>query len=159
MTSLLWLLAFALMVVGIVGSVLPVLPGTVLVFAGMLLGAWIDGFTRVPVWIVVVGGVLALLSYVIEYVAALLGARRVGASRLAVLGAAVGTVLGVFTGLIGLLFLPLALAALGEFVARRNMGRAAQVGIATWIGLMLGTIAKVGIGFVMMGLFVAALLI
>ncbi|HVL58316.1 MAG TPA: DUF456 family protein, partial [Burkholderiaceae bacterium] len=91
MTALLWMTAFALMVIGIVGSVLPVLPGTVLVFAGMLLGAWIDGFARVPVWVVVIGGLLTVLSYVIEYVAALLGARRVGASRLAVLGAAVGT--------------------------------------------------------------------
>ncbi|HVL58642.1 MAG TPA: DUF456 family protein, partial [Burkholderiaceae bacterium] len=68
-------------------------------------------------------------------------------------------VLGVFTGFVGLLFLPLVLAALGELIARRSMGRAAHVGIATWIGLMLGTIAKVGIGFVMLGLFVAALLI
>lgn len=73
------------------------------------------------------------------------------------IGAALGTILGVFTGLIGLLFMPLIGAAAGQYLSERDAARAAQVGVSTWIGLLIGTIAKVVISFVMVGLFLAAL--
>jgi len=89
--------------------------------------------------------------------AAAAGARRVGASGWAVVGAAAGTIAGIFTGFVGLIFLPLAGAALGEFAARRDVVRAGKVGIATWFGLIVGTAAKVAIVFAMLGLFAIAL--
>jgi uncharacterized protein YqgC (DUF456 family) len=89
----------------------------------------------------------------------MIGARRAGASRLAIAGAAIGTVAGVFTGFVGLLFMPLVGAAVGEWLADRNAARAAHVGISTWVGLLVGTVAKVAITFVMVGLFVLALLV
>ena len=159
MTVLLWILAIALIVVGIAGTVLPALPGTILVFAGILLAAWIDDFTRIPVWLVVVFGVLTALAWAVDYFAAIAGAKRVGASRLALIGAAIGTVAGIFTGLWGLLFMPLVGAAIGEFIARRDWNRAGKVGIATWIGLLLGTAVKVAIVFAMVGAFVVALVL
>ncbi len=158
MTVLLWLLAVALILIGIAGTVLPALPGALLVFGGIVLGAWIDDFTRVPVWLVVVLGVLTLLAWLVDYVAAAAGAKRVGASRYAVVGAMIGTVLGIVTGLWGLIFMPLVGAALGEFIAQRNLRRAGHVGLATWLGLLAGTVAKVGIVFAMVGSFVVALL-
>jgi uncharacterized protein YqgC (DUF456 family) len=82
----------------------------------------------------------------------------VGASRLAIAGAALGTLAGVFFGLIGLVFLPLVGAAVGEFLAQRDLARAGRVGVATWIGLLLGTAVKVAIAFTLVGLLVAALL-
>lgn len=154
-----WILSAALILVGLAGTVLPVLPGTLLVWAGILLGAWIDDFTRVGVTTMVVVTVLALVAWALDYVAGLLGAQRVGASRQALIGAAIGTVIGVFMGLIGVLFMPLVGAAIGEFLARRDQIRAARVGIATWIGIMIGLIAKVVMAFIMLGIFVAALLI
>lgn len=156
MDTLLWIVAIALIVTGIAGTVLPVLPGTALVFAGMLLGAWIDGFTRVSGLTLVLLGLLALLAWGVDYVAGVLGARRAGASRQALIGAAVGTVAGLLLGIVGVLFLPLAGAALGEWLAQRDERRALRVGVATWIGLLLGMAAKVGIAFVMVGVFVAA---
>lgn len=157
--TLLWILSVALILAGLAGTVLPVLPGTLLVWAGILLGAWIDDFTRVSVTTMVVVTVLALVAWALDYVAGLLGAQRVGASRQALIGAAIGTVIGVFMGLIGVLFMPLVGAAIGEFLARRDQIRAARVGIATWIGIMIGLIAKVVMAFIMLGIFVAALLI
>ena len=154
MTALLWILAVALIVVGIAGTILPALPGTILVFAGILLGAWIDGFARIPVWLVVVFGALTALAWAVDYFAAIAGAKRVGASRLALVGAAIGTLAGIFTGLWGLLFMPLVGAAIGEFIAQRDWSRAGKVGIATWIGLLLGTAVKVAIVFAMVGAFV-----
>jgi uncharacterized protein YqgC (DUF456 family) len=159
MDTLLWILVVVLVVVGVAGTVLPALPGAALVFAGILLGAWIDDFQRVSSTTVIFCGLLMLVAWGADYVSAMLGAKRAGASRLAVIGAAAGTVLGLFTGFVGLLFMPLVGAAIGEYIADRNAARAAHVGISTWIGLLVGTVAKVVITFVMVGLFVAALLI
>lgn len=157
--TLLWILCVALIVAGLAGTVLPVLPGTVLVWAGIVLGAWIDDFQRVGTTTLVVVTVLAALAWVLDYVAGLLGARRAGASRRALLGAAIGTVVGLFMGVVGVLFMPLVGAALGEYLARKDQHRAVRVGVATWVGIMLGLLAKVVLAFVMVGLFVAALLI
>ena len=93
-----------------------------------------------------------------DYVAALLGAKRAGASRQAIIGAAIGTVAGVFTGLIGVLFMPLVGAAAGEYMARREHGQALRVGIATWLGLLAGMLAKFVLAFMMIGTFVVALI-
>jgi uncharacterized protein YqgC (DUF456 family) len=155
----LWVLAVLLIVVGVAGTVLPALPGAILVFAGVALGAWIDDFTRISGWTVAVLGVLTAIAWVTDYVAAAAGAKKVGASREAIIGAAIGTVAGVFTGLVGLIFMPLVGAAAGELIARRDLVRAGKVGVATWLGMVIGTIAKVAIVFVMVGVFVAALLI
>jgi hypothetical protein len=95
----------------------------------------------------------------LDYVAGLLGAKKAGASKLALLGASVGTVLGLFMGLVGVFFMPLVGAAVGEYLARRDQTRAVQVGVATWLGIMLGLIAKVGLAFIMVGIFGAALLV
>lgn len=154
-----WLLSVALIIVGIAGTVLPALPGTALVLAGIVLGAWIDDFTRVGWGTLAVVSVLAVLSWVLDYAAALLGAQRAGASRQAIIGAALGTVAGVFTGLIGLLFMPLVGAVIGELIARRDVRRAGRVGIATWFGILLGLVAKVVLAFVMVGVFIGALLL
>ena len=159
MTALLWIFAVALIVAGIAGTVLPALPGTILVFAGILLGAWIAGFTRIPVWLILVFGVLTALAWAVDYFAAIAGAKRVGASKLALIGAAVGTLAGIFTGLWGLLFMPLVGAAIGEFIAQRDWHRAGKVGLATWIGLLLGTAVKVANVFAMVGAFVVALVL
>jgi uncharacterized protein YqgC (DUF456 family) len=157
--TLLWILSASLVLVGLAGTVLPVLPGTVLVWGGIVLGAWIDDFTRVGMSTVVVISVLAVLAWGLDYVAGLMGAQKAGASKLALLGAAVGTVLGLFMGLLGVFFMPLVGAAVGEYLARKDQTRAVKVGIATWIGIMLGLIAKVVLAFIMVGIFVAALLI
>ena len=148
-----------LIVVGLAGTILPALPGAALVFAGILLAAWIDDFARISGFTVLVCGLLMMVAWGADYVSAMIGARRAGASRLAIAGAAIGTVAGVFTGFVGLLFMPLVGAAVGEWLADRNAARAAHVGISTWVGLLVGTVAKVAITFVMVGLFVLALLV
>ncbi|MBL8305558.1 MAG: DUF456 family protein [Rubrivivax sp.] len=157
--ALWWLLSVALILAGLAGTVLPALPGTALVLAGIVLGAWIDGFTRVGPWAVGAVVVMAVLAWVLDYVAALLGARRAGASRQALIGAALGTVVGLFMGLVGVLFMPLVGAAAGEYLAQRDQRQAMKVGLATWLGLMAGLLAKVVLAFMMIGVFIVALLV
>ncbi len=156
---MLWILSVALILLGLAGTVLPVLPGTLLVWGGLVLGAWIDNFTRVGTTTVVVLSALAVLAWALDYLAGLLGASKAGASRQALLGAAIGTVAGLFMGFVGVLFMPLVGAAVGEYLARQDHSRAVQVGVSTWVGIMVGLVAKVVLAFVMVGIFVAALMI
>jgi hypothetical protein len=157
--TLLWILSIALILVGLAGIVLPALPGTILVFGGILLAAWTDDFQRVSGWAVGAVAVLAVLAMLTDYASAMLGAKRAGASRQAVVGAALGTIAGIFMGLVGVLFMPRVGAAAGEYLARRQHGQALRVGVATWIGLLLGMLAKFVLAFMMIGIFIVALLI
>lgn len=158
-STLVWLLAVILMLVGVAGTVLPALPGVAFVLAAIVLGAWIDDFARVPAWVVVFCAVLAIIAWVTDYLATVLGAKRAGASTLALVGAAVGTVVGLFMGLVGVLFMPFVGAVAGELIARQRAPQAVKVGLATWLGLLVGTVVKVVLVFTMIGVFLAALLI
>ena len=157
MTTTLWIIAVLLIVLGFAGTVLPALPGVPLIFGGVLLAAWIGDFQRISVFTVVVLAILAVLGIVIDYIAAAISAKRAGASRQGIIGAAIGTVAGVLTGLWGLLFMPLMGAAIGEFIAHKDALRAGKVGAATWFGLLVGTAIKLAIAFTMVGVFIAAL--
>ena len=156
MTLVLWILAIAFVSVGIVGIVLPALPGTVLIFVGLLLAAWADHFQRVgPVMLTIIG-IIGAASYGIDFVAAALGAQHLGASRRAMVGAAFGTLLGLFLGLPGIIIGPFIGAVIGELTLHRNWKRVGKAGVAAWIGFAIGTAVKVGIAFLMIGLFAAA---
>jgi uncharacterized protein len=152
----LWLLAGTLVLAGLAGAVLPALPGVPLVFAGLWLGAWIDGYREVSGWWVVVFGVLSVLAIVVDFAATALGAKKVGASKQAIAGAALGTFVGIFFGLPGLLLGPFIGAVAGELAARGQLGQAMDVGVATWLGLLFGTLAKLALSLAMVGIFVAA---
>lgn len=154
-----WTLSTLLILTGIAGSVLPALPGPALVLAGVVMAAWIEDFSRVGTAAVAMVAVLALMAWILDYAAGLMGARKVGASRQALIGAAVGTVVGLFMGFVGVLFMPLAGAAIGEYLARRDQAQAMKVGVATWLGIMAGMAAKVVIVFMMTGVYLAALVL
>ena len=157
--TLLYMLAALLALVGLVGTVLPALPGLPLVFAGMLLAAWAGDFEQVGVWIVVLLGLLTLLSFVVDFWATAHGARRVGASRKAVLGAVIGTFAGLFFFPVGLLVGPFAGALAGEMLHGRQWRQATRVGFGTWFGVVLAVVLKLGLAFAMIGIFAAAWLL
>jgi uncharacterized protein YqgC (DUF456 family) len=149
----LWLIAGALVLIGLVGLVLPGVPGVIAVFGGMLLAASIDDFTRIGWPTLVALGVLTALAFAADILGSLLGAQRVGASKLALWGAAIGTLAALPFGFVGLIFGPFAGAMIGEFMAQQRLDAATRVGIGTWIGLAIGTLAKVALVFVMLGVF------
>jgi uncharacterized protein len=155
---LLWLAVVALVAVGLAGAILPALPGVPLVFVGLWLGAWIDGYARVGTGTLIVLGVLTALALLIDFVASALGAKRVGASPQAVWGAVLGSLIGLFFGLPGIVLGPFAGAVAGELSARRSLQQATQVGVATWLGLLFGAITKLAVSLVMVGIFVFALI-
>ena len=156
MTTLLWVLAILLIVVGFVGIVIPALPGTVLIFGGLLLAAWTDGFQRVGIVTLVVLGVLAAVSYAIDFIAAAMGAQRLGASRRAVFGAGLGTLGGLFFGIPGLILGPFVGAVAGELTVDRDLKRAGRAGLAAWIGFVIGMGVKIGLAVGMVAIFLVA---
>ncbi len=154
--TILYVLAALMMLVGTAGVVLPVLPGLPLTFAGMLLAAWVGGFQQVGWITLTVLGVLTALSVVVDLLSTALGAQRVGASRLAILGSIIGTLAGLLFLPIGILVGPFAGALIGEMLHGRELGQATKVGLATWMGLMLGVVLKVGLAFAMLAVFFVA---
>jgi uncharacterized protein YqgC (DUF456 family) len=151
-----WLVAALLIVAGVAGTVLPALPGIPLVFAGLVVGAWADDFERVG-WVTLsVLGLLALASLAIDFAATAMGAKRVGATRKAILGAALGTLLGLFLGIPGLIAGPFIGAVVGEMLSHGEWRRATSAGVGTWVGLLFGTLSKIALAFAMLGVFVFA---
>lgn len=159
--TLFYILAAVLIIVGLLGTILPALPGLPLVFGGMLLAAWANGFEAISGWTVAVLGVLTLFSFLIDFASTAFGAKRVGASRKAVIGAVIGMTVGLFFGPLGIFIGPFAGALIGELLHLRKLdgsglGQATKVGLGTWFGVLLGVVLKLTLAFAMIGLFVLA---
>jgi uncharacterized protein YqgC (DUF456 family) len=148
-------LALGLMAVGLVGTVVPVLPGIVLVFGAALLYAMLTAFAVVGVGHVVLFGVLTLLAMGLNLVAHALGARAFGSSRWGVIGAAVGLVVGlVIAGPVGLLLGPLLGAVALEALSGQPLRRAFRSGVGALVGYVLGTAAELALALVIVVSFV-----
>ena len=150
------LLAIILVGIGLAGVVLPAIPGPPLLFAGLFLAAWMEDFVYVGKWTLVILAFLALLTYGVDFWAAMFGAKRFGASKRAIVGALIGTIVGLFLGFPGVLFGPFVGAVIGELSARRNLEDAARAGFGATIGLVLGVALKVALALSMIGVFAVA---
>lgn len=153
-----WIVAACLIAVGFLGTVFPALPGSPLIFGGVLLIAWWQDFSVIG-WIpLTILGILSIVSMTVDFLSSALGAKRVGASRWAIGGSFVGSIVGIFFGLPGLVIGPFIGAFTGELIAQSGMPRAANVGFATWLGLLIGTVIKLAIAMSMLAIFLASLL-
>ena len=148
--------AAVLVIVGLAGVVLPAIPGTMLIFAGLWLAAWSDGFVRVSAATIVVLGIVAAATYFVDAAMMALGMKRLGTSSRAMIGAAAGMAFGFFFGLPGLIIGPFVGAVLGELTAHQDLRRAGRAGMAAWIGFVIGTAVKVALAFAMVGVFLTA---
>lgn len=158
MDAFLYVLAAALIVGGIAGSILPILPGVPMIFGGIWLAAAVDEYRHLGWgWLVAIG-IVGAVGIALDFVSASLGAKRIGASPRALWGAGIGTTVGMFFGIPGLLIGPFAGAVIGELWSGTSILRSAHVGIGTWIGMLVGILAKVVISFLMIGMAGLALL-
>jgi uncharacterized protein YqgC (DUF456 family) len=147
-----------LVAAGLLGLVLPALPGMPLIAAGISLVAWSDGFARIGPATLFAVVLLGLIGWALDYVASVLGARKAGASRWGVIGAVVGLVAGLPFGLPGLVLGPGLGAALFEYLKDPDFRRAARAGTGVFLGFVVGTIVKYACAFTMIGLAVFAYL-
>jgi len=149
----LYAIAAALMAVGLVAAIVPSLPGIPLIFGGIWLIAGVDGYHHIGLWSLLGIAGIGAVGLALDLLAGALGAKRVGASKQAVWGALVGTVIGLFLGIPGLLFGPFVGAVTGELAAGNSVLRSTHVGVSTWFGLIFGTIIKLVSSLMMVALF------
>jgi uncharacterized protein len=152
-TIWLWILAAVLVAAGLVGLVLPFLPGAILIFGGLLLAAWIEDFAYVGFGTLTALGIMAALTFVCDAAGTAFGAKRYGASKRAIAGAAIGSVIGVFFGIVGILLGPFIGAVIGELSTQPNIFAATRAGVGAAIGLAIAVAAKLALAFAMIGVF------
>ena len=156
MNMLLLLLGLAVIVLGVVGLVAPVLPGVAFIYLGIVLVAWADDFTRIgPLMLVMMLGV-TVVAMIADYLAALFGARKAGASGWGVFGAGVGAIAGLFLGLPGVILGPAIGALAFEYVRNPDAKKAVRAGLGGLAGFILGVVAKAFFGFLLIGLAILA---
>ena len=140
---ILWVIAAALMVIGFAGTIVPMIPGLPLIFAGAWLAAFIDHYNEISVMTLVILAVLTVIGLIVDWIAQTLGAQKAGATKLGILGSFIGTIIGIFTGLWGLIFMPLLGAAIGEFIDHRDLlksGNLCNILISKSLHLILETV-------------------
>ncbi len=150
---LIWLVAAALVTLGIAGLLLPAIPGAPLLFLGLVVAAWAEDFVHVGFGTLAVLALMTLLAWGVDFAAAAFGARRFGATPRAAAGAALGTLVGLFFGLPGILLGPFLGAVIGEVLGRRTLGAAGRAGFGATLGLVIGAAVKMALAFAMLGVF------
>jgi uncharacterized protein len=151
----LWALAGVFVFSGLVGLVLPWIPGTPLIFAGLVFAAWAEGFEFVGGWTIALLAAITVLTFGVDLWATMFGAKKFGASKRAVIGALIGSVAGLLLGFPGVVFGPFIGAVAGELSARQSLEQATRAGFGATIGLVLGAAIKLALALSMIGIFVA----
>ena len=152
-TILWWILAWLIVIAGLVGTVVPALPGVPLVFLGLFIGAWTGNFQTVGWATIGILAVLAIIAWIVDFLAGAAGTRYMGATSRAFWGAAIGALVGLFFGLAGILIGPFLGAVIGELSVGSDLRKSSRAGMGAWLGMIIATAVKMGIVFLMIGIF------
>ncbi len=155
---LLYVLGAAALLAGFAGLVLPGLPGSPLLVAGVALVAWAGHFERVGWPTIAVAAVLAAVIVAVDWIAGVLGAKAFGASRWAIVGAGMGVLVGLLFGIPGILLGPAVGAIAFEYWKNPDFGRAMKAGLGVFVGFLVGSALKIALAFVILGVLLVALL-
>ena len=145
-----WITGLLLILSGLAGIVLPIIPGVPVLWLGLVVLAWMVDFATVGFWTLFWLGALAVLSVIVDFIATAEGARRFGAGRLAILGATFGLLFGLFFGLVGVLLGPFIGAVIGHLIGKATIDSSFRAGVGATVGVVAGTIAKGAIALVML---------
>jgi uncharacterized protein YqgC (DUF456 family) len=149
-----WLFVIGLFAVGLLGTVVPVIPGTTIILAAAVIHRMMLGADKsVGWWSIAALVLLTVVSYALDFAGSSYGARRFGATRWGMLGAALGALIGIFFGLIGLFIGPVIGAVAAEFIAGKKMVDAGRAGWGSLLGSLAGMVGKLVIGFSMIVIF------
>ncbi len=149
-----WFFTIALVAVGLIGTIVPVLPGTTIILAAAIIHRLALGEGKSAGWkTLVVLVLLTLLSYVFDFLGSYFGAKYFGATKWGALGAIVGMLVGLFFGIIGLFAGPVIGAVAGEFIAGKRMIDAGRAGWGSLPGNLGAMAAKLIIGLAMIAIF------
>lgn len=157
--SILWIVVIALFLIGLAGTILPTLPGNLLIFGGALVYGIFTGFGEVTFWVLAALGAISIGAQVLDYAAEAYGAKRFGATKYGIWGAIIGGIVGFITFNIGGLIVGIFLGAviLEIIVVGRGLKGALKIGWGSLLGFFGGTLMKFILGLVSIGIFFTAL--
>lgn len=158
-STLWWTLTLVLMLIGFIGTVVPLLPGTTVILAAAIMHHLALGQEHSVGWWTI-GGLIALtlLSYVLDFISGAIGAKQFGATRWGAVGGILGAIVGIFFGLPGIFVGPLVGVLLGELLGGKGLLPAGKSTFGTLLGTTAGMVAKLAIGALMIAWFLAAAL-
>lgn len=154
---LLLALAIALMIIGIIGCLVPVLPGPPLSFTGLLL-LHFTRFAEFSINILIILGSVSVLVAVFDYIVPIWGTKKFGGTKNGVRGATIGLVVGLFFGPAGIIFGPFIGAVLGELLYKSDFNYAIRAGTGSLIGFMAGIGLKLATSLVITFYFIRGIL-
>jgi uncharacterized protein YqgC (DUF456 family) len=144
-----------LMLVGLIGCLLPVLPGVPVIYVVAFVYAAITGFETIGSGFLIAFGILTVVTLILDNLAGVYGAKRFGATRWGMLGAILGMIIGlIFGSIIGMIIGPFFGAVLLELLAGKQSGQAFSAGLGTFVGFVGGTLLKIAVGVGMVSAFV-----
>lgn len=154
---LLFFLCLLIMLFGVIGVFIPVLPGLPIVWAGLFIYSAATGFDTISGDFLIYSAIAVAIAYLLQHWLVLYGARRFGSSVWGMIGAFIGMVLGVLFGsLLGLILGPLVGAILFELLVGRGFKEACRAGFGSFIGFTVGTLLQLALGFFLIGTLVVS---
>ncbi|MCK5553770.1 MAG: DUF456 domain-containing protein [Deltaproteobacteria bacterium] len=155
---ILWIVVIGLFLIGLAGTILPTLPGTILIFAGVLVYGIFTGFEEVTLWVLAALAGISIGAQVLDYVAGAYGAKRFGASKYGIWGAIIGGILGlIILNIVGLIVGVFLGAIVPEILLGQGLKESLRIGWGSLLGFLGGTLMKFILGLLMIGIFVIAL--
>lgn len=146
------IIAILLLIAGIAGLIHPAIPGLPLMFGGVWLLAYVGDYQYIGSTTLIIVGIFVVIGMAMDFISGLLGAKFTGASKKALWGAFIGGVVGIFMGLFGIILGPIIGAAVGEYLDKQDLIKSGVVSAGTFAGILVGTIAKVGCAFAIIGI-------
>jgi uncharacterized protein YqgC (DUF456 family) len=148
-----------IMIVGLAGVILPVLPGIPLIFGGIVLYGVLSGFEKITFDLILIFAGLTLFGLIADFLANYLSVKKMGGGRAGAIGAVIGLFIGIFfVGLVGIILLPFVFAVVFELIAGKREGQALKAGLGSFLGLLFGGVLRFAIGCIMIGIFVWSVL-
>ncbi|HOW23754.1 MAG TPA: DUF456 domain-containing protein [Sedimentibacter sp.] len=143
MKTLALVLAIIMFLIGLIGTILPALPGVLLIFGGMLVYGFMTGFASLSIWFFVMQLLVMAVIFIVDFIASVVSTKKYGGSKQAAFGAAVGTILGVIIlGPLGIIIGPFAGSVAAEVLLGKEIKQAVKVGFGSLVGVMGGTLFK-----------------
>lgn len=150
-------LSYIIMFIGVLGCVLPYLPGTPLVFAGIFLYAWKTHFTIISQNLLIIFLIVTAITVLLDYIVGSIGAKKFGATKLGTFGAFFGALIGIFFAPWGVIIGPPLGALIGELLTGKKLKDAMRASGGAILGILGGSLTKVVASFIMIGFFTARL--
>lgn len=151
------LVALLLIILGIVGSFLPILPGPLTSWAGLLVLHFTEGVELSQTFLIVTL-LVAILIYVLDYIIPAIGTKRFGGSKAGMIGTTLGLIIGLFSPIpFGIIIGPFIGALIGEMMHRNDISKALKAAFGSFLGFIASTFLKFIVAIVYLGFFIVKL--